>query len=42
MQDKSLFYFVLSLVCFWLVLDEFFGKKLITKFIVAMIPSAKE
>lgn len=42
MQDKGLFLFVLSLICFWVVLDEFFGKHLITNFITTMIPSAKE
>ena len=41
MRDKAVFYLILSLVCFWLVLDEFFGKHMITNFIVAMIPSAQ-
>ena len=42
MQDKGLFLLVLSLLCFWLVLDEFYGKHYITNFIVALIPNAKE
>ena len=42
MQDKGLFLLVLSLLCFWIVLDEFYGKHYITNFIAALIPSAKE
>ena len=42
MQDKGIFFLVISLGCFWLVLDEFYGKNLITKFITKMIPNAKE
>lgn len=42
MQDKGLFLLVLSLLCFWVVLDEFYGKHYITNFIVALIPNAKE
>lgn len=38
MADKSLFLVVLALACFWLVLDEFYGRGLITNFISAMIP----
>lgn len=42
MKDKSLFFVVLSLGCFWLVLDEFYGKNLVSKFVVKMIPKAEE
>ena len=42
MKDKGLFYLVLALLCFWLVLDEFYGKRYITNFIVELIPSAKQ
>ena len=42
MADKSLMFFLLALVCVWLVLDEFYGRNLITKFIVTMIPKASE
>lgn len=40
MKDKGLFFLVLSLLCFWLVLDEFYGNGYISKFIVTMIPKA--
>lgn len=31
--DKNLFFLILSFVCFWLVLDQYYGKKLISKFV---------
>lgn len=40
--DKSLFFLVLALALVWLVLDEFYGKGLISKFIVKMIPKAED
>lgn len=42
MADKSLMFFLIALVCFWLVLDEFYGRKLISQFILKLLPSAKE
>lgn len=42
MQDKSLFFMVMALVCFWLVLDEFYGHNYISQFIVRMIPKAED
>lgn len=41
-MDKGLFFFILSLLCFWVVLDEIYGHKLISQFVIAIIPSAKE
>ena len=42
MKDNTLFFLVLSLLCFWLVLDEFYGHKYISQFIVKMIPKAED
>ena len=41
-MDKSIFFLLLSAVCFYIVLDEIYGTKLITKFVVAIIPSAED
>ena len=41
-MDKTIFFLLLALVCFYLVLDEVYGNKAISKFTVAIIPSAKE
>lgn len=42
MKDTSLFFLVLSLGCVWLVLDDFYGNKFVSKFIIKMIPKSKE
>ena len=42
MRDKSLFFLVLALICFWLVMNEFYGSRLITQFITTLIPKAQE
>lgn len=42
MKDKSLFFLVMALICFWLVLDEFYGQNLVSRFIVRMIPKAED
>lgn len=41
-MDKSMFLLLLSLVCFYIVLDELYGKKLISQFVIAIIPSAED
>ena len=41
MKDKSLMFMILALGCVWLVLDEFYGKNYISKFITALIPKAE-
>ena len=42
MKDKSLFFLIMSLACFYLVLDEFYGRNYISQFIVKMIPKAED
>ena len=42
MADKSVFLFLMSIICFWFVLDEFVGRHMITNFITAMIPQAED
>lgn len=42
MKDNSLFFFVLSLGCFWLVLDEFYGHNYISQFITKLVPGSKD
>ena len=39
---RSLIFLALGLAALWLVLNEFYGTGLITKFIKAAIPSAEE
>lgn len=41
-MDRSVFFLMLSLICFYLVLDEIYGAKAISKFTVAIIPSAEK
>lgn len=41
-MDKSIFFLLLAVACFYLVLDEIYGSKGISKFVVAIIPSAEE
>ena len=38
-MDKGLFFMTLSLACFWLILDDFFGKGYITRVVRNVIPS---
>lgn len=40
--DKGLFFLVLSLCCIYLVLDELYGKKIITNFVIKIIPDAEK
>lgn len=41
-MDKSIVFLTLALVCFFLVLSEFYGTKYISKFVAGIIPSAEE
>ena len=41
-MDKGLFFFVLSLICFYIVLGEVYGNKPITHFVLAIMPSAEK
>ena len=41
-MNKGLFFMLLSLICFYIVLDEIYGNKMITKFTLAIIPSAEK
>jgi len=41
-MDKSVFFLLLSLICFYLVLDEVYGSKSISRFTTAIIPSAEK
>lgn len=41
-MDKGLLFFVIALVCLWLVLDQFYGGELITQFVVNIMPSAEK
>lgn len=41
-MDKSIFFLVLAVACFYLVLDEVYGNKAISKFTTAIIPSAED
>lgn len=40
-MDKSIMYFVISLACFWLVLDYVWGNKYVGQFVVQIVPSAE-
>lgn len=42
MTDKSLFFITLAMICIWLVLDNFYGKKRINTFILSMFPSLEK
>ena len=37
-MDKGLFFMTLSLVCVWLILDDFFGQNYITRLVSHLIP----
>lgn len=39
MKDNSLLFLILSFGCFWLVLDEVYGSKLITQFVAMILPN---
>lgn len=41
-MNKGLFFMLLSLICFYIVLDEIYGKKMITQFTTAIIPNAEK
>lgn len=41
-MDKSLFYLLLALVCFYLVLSEFYGDKYITSAVIKLIPKSED
>lgn len=41
-MNKSIFFILLALICFYLVLDEVYGGKAVTKFTLAIVPSARE
>lgn len=41
-MDNNLLYFVLFLIAFWLVLDQFYGEKYITKSILLMLPEEEK
>lgn len=42
MTDKSLFFITLGMLCIWLVLDNFYGKKRVNAFILSMFPSLEK
>ena len=39
-MDKSLLFFMMALLCFWLVLSEFYGDKYISKFVTGIMPAS--
>ena len=41
-MDRSLFFMIMALACFWLVLDEIYGRQLITQLIIKIIPKAED
>lgn len=41
-MNKDLFFLILSLGCVWLILNQLYGSKLITQFVVMIIPDAKK
>lgn len=40
-MDKSMVFLLLALICFFLVLSEFYGQKYISKFVTGIIPGAE-
>ena len=42
MTDKSLFFITLALICVWLILDNFYGKKRVNTFILSLFPSLEK
>lgn len=41
-MDKSIFFLLLSLLCFYLVLAEVYGSMPISRFVISIIPSAED
>lgn len=41
-MDKGLLFFVLSLICFWIVLGEIYGEKPITSFVLKLLPDSEK
>ena len=41
-MNKGLFFMLLALICFYLVLDEIYGNKSISKFTKAIIPKSAD
>lgn len=41
-MDKNLFFFILALLCGWLILDEVYGNKFISQFVVSIIPNTEK
>ena len=42
MTDRSLFFITLALICIWLILDNFYGKKHINTFLLSIFPSLEK
>ncbi|HHI5804614.1 TPA: hypothetical protein ACP6IO_002819 [Clostridioides difficile] len=40
-MKKDLFFFILALLCLWLVMDEYWGDKRISSFVVGIIPETE-
>ena len=40
-MDKSVIFIILAMCCVWVVLDDFYGKNLITRFIKTAIPNSQ-
>lgn len=41
-MDKGLLFFIISLIAFWLVLDQIYGNQYITQFVTNIIPSSSK
>ena len=41
-MNRGLVFILLSLICFYIVLDEVYGNKMITKFTTSIIPNAEK
>lgn len=37
-MDKSIIFLILSLGCFWLILDQIIGQKYVSQIITAIVP----
>lgn len=42
MTDKSLFFITLALICVWIILDNFYGKKYLNTFLLSIFPSLEK
>ena len=40
-MDKSLIFLILAMACVWLVLNDFYGSNLVTRFIKTAIPTSQ-